>query len=314
MPEGFIAAAGHGSTILDKYGNIWHIATQAIAVRNNMERRLGLFPSFLDSDGILHTYTGFGDWPKKMPAKKFSSPDDIAVDWYLLSYGRQTLASSTYGDHRPAYAVDEDVRKWWSASTGNAGESLEIKLGAQSAIYAVQLNFADEGSSQLGRPTGFFYQYRVEVSKDEKEWTVVVDKSANNEDLCHDYIELEKPAEGQFIRVVNVKCPAGVKFSLYGFRVFGKQDKAKPAEPKLTVKRGTDVRDADLTWTAVADAVGYNIRFGTIEGKLYHNYIVYGGTTTKLTIHALIKNDKYFWAIDAFNEGGITRGTTVVTA
>src|SRR5690606_29336030 len=39
-PEGFAAAAGHGSTFSDTYGNYWHIGTITISQKHMFERRL----------------------------------------------------------------------------------------------------------------------------------------------------------------------------------------------------------------------------------------------------------------------------------
>lgn len=38
---GFMTGAGHGSTIEDAYGNLWHAATMRISVNANFERRIG---------------------------------------------------------------------------------------------------------------------------------------------------------------------------------------------------------------------------------------------------------------------------------
>jgi len=43
-------------------------------------------------------------------------------------------------------------RTWWSASSGRAGEWLLIDLQAVCQIKALQLSFADQNSTQLGRP------------------------------------------------------------------------------------------------------------------------------------------------------------------
>jgi beta-xylosidase len=77
VPEGFIGAAGHGSSTVDKYGNWWHISTMAIAAREHFERRLGLFPTFFDEDGEMYAYTGFADWPMIVPSGKINGPDDV---------------------------------------------------------------------------------------------------------------------------------------------------------------------------------------------------------------------------------------------
>ena len=76
-PEGFAASAGHSSTFQDKYGNYWHVSTMTISQKHMFERRLGLFPTFFDKDGVMHVYTGFGDFPFKLPTKKIESPDEL---------------------------------------------------------------------------------------------------------------------------------------------------------------------------------------------------------------------------------------------
>ncbi len=68
----------------------------------------------------------------------------------------------------------------------------------------------------------------------------------------------------------------------------------------------SDPRNVKLSWKKQSNAIGYNIRFGIAKDKLYRNYQVYGDTT--LTIHSLNKDQKYYFAIDAFGENGITSG------
>jgi hypothetical protein len=312
-PEGFIAAAGHGSTLVDNYGNLWHIATQAIAIRHNFKRRLGLFPAFVDANQTMYAYTGYGDWPFRVPDRKVNRPDDLRTGWCLLSYRKPVVASSTYRDHMPVYGVDEEIRTWWSAATSNPGESFTIDLGQDSRINAIQLNFADENSTRLGRSAGIYYQYIVNISSDGAAWTTIVNKSTNTEDLPHDYIELTLPVTARHIRVINVYTPPDMLFSLYGFRIFGNQQKRAPAAPRtLIARRDIDSRNVNLSWPAVQDAVGYNIRFGVSRDALYHNYIVYGQAKTSLQIRALRREARYWFSIDAFNEGGITRSTEVI--
>jgi hypothetical protein len=310
LPEGFIAAAGHGSSTQDRYGNWWHIASMAIAVREHFERRLGLFPTFFDADGEMYAYTGFGDWPIVIPDKKISGPEDVKTGWFLLSYDKPTFASSSAAQHPPNYAVNENVRQWWSAKTGGAGEFLAVNLSARSTINAVQVNFADEGSTQLGRVAGLYYQFHIDVSTDNVTWRTIVDRSTNTDDLPHEYFQLDAPVEALLIRIVNVRTPVPMLFSLFGFRVFGKQGRAPPPAPaNLAVSRHTDTRSVTLKWDAVAGAVGYNVRFGLDPKKLYHNYIAYSRTT--LDINSLLVGHDYWFAVDAFNEGGLTGGPVV---
>ena len=105
-PEGFIAGAGHSATFQDKYGNYWHIATMTISQKHMFERRLGLFTMFFDKDGLLYTYTGFGDFPFTVPRKKISSPVDLFPNWMLLSYNKPIEVSSEIASHPKKFAAD----------------------------------------------------------------------------------------------------------------------------------------------------------------------------------------------------------------
>ena len=51
---GFARGAGHGGTFLDNWGNYWHVSTISISVKNNFERRLGIWPAGFDNDGVLY--------------------------------------------------------------------------------------------------------------------------------------------------------------------------------------------------------------------------------------------------------------------
>jgi hypothetical protein len=60
---GFARGAGHGSTYQDPYGNWWHTATIVLGVKNNFERRIGIWPAGFDPDGVLYCNTAYGDYP-----------------------------------------------------------------------------------------------------------------------------------------------------------------------------------------------------------------------------------------------------------
>ena len=65
---GFARGAGHGSTFQDSYGNYWHISTIMLSVKNNFERRLGIWPAGFDKDDVMWCNTAFGDYPHFLPA------------------------------------------------------------------------------------------------------------------------------------------------------------------------------------------------------------------------------------------------------
>jgi hypothetical protein len=309
-PGGFATGAGHGSSFADIYGNYWHIGTVTISVREGFERRIALFPAFFDDDGEFYTYTGFGDYPMIVPDRKISAPEELFPSWMLLSYNKKVEASSTLTCFPAQNAVDENLRTWWSALTGDKGEYFSVDLGDIYDVHALQINFADQDAKLFGRNNDIYYQYVVEQSVDGKKWKTLIDTSHSKEDASHDYIQLKQPVKARYLKINNLKTPSG-KFSLFGFRVFGKGDKEAPqAVSSIIAERLNDRRTVKLKWEKVPNATGYNVRFGTHKDKLYNNYIVYGQNS--LTINALNANKPYFFSIDPFNENGVTRAKVIL--
>jgi xylan 1,4-beta-xylosidase len=307
-PTGFIAGAGHGSTFKDLQGRWWHIATMSISVRHMFERRLGLFPVRFLPDGQMVEDTYLADYPHLWAG------DRVPAGWMLLSYEKPVTASSTLESHEPEKAVDENVRDWWSAKTGNAGEWLTIDLKAVQIVMAVQIDFADEGSTAIGASQDP-YQYIVEGSTDGRQWKSLIDHRKVAKDSSQDYEELPVPASVRYIRITNDEMPNGAKFSLSGLRVFGVGQGSRPGkvsgvEVARSGKVPADQRAAEVSWKAAQGAEFYIVRFGTAPNSLLGSYQVYHATTKE--IRSLNAGVPYFFTVDAVNAAGITKGTKVV--
>src|SRR5688572_2132137 len=176
-PGGFARGAGHGATFRDKLGNLWHVATIAICVKNNFERRLGIFPAAFDKDGVLFCNTAYGDYPTYLP--RGANADHATgnfTGWMLLNYNKPVVVSSTLGGFAPNLAVDEDIKTYWSAATGNKGEWIQSDLGSVSTIRAVQVNYADQDAEVMGKVPGLYHRYRLHASGDATTWRTIVDK------------------------------------------------------------------------------------------------------------------------------------------
>ncbi|HZL11872.1 MAG TPA: family 43 glycosylhydrolase [Prolixibacteraceae bacterium] len=308
-PEGFINGAGHGATFADKYGNWWHIATMSISVKHMFERRLGLFPVTFDQEGNMVAHTEFADLPIVMPDYKYKDVSELFPGWMILSYKKTAESSSSLESNPPTLAFNEEVRDYWSAKTGDKGEWLCVDLGSVSTINAVQINFAENNTQLLGRNGILSQQYLLEYSSDKKTWKTMVDKTANTEDFTHQYHQLKKTLKARYFKVTNYRVPDGT-FAISGFRIFGTGTSKKPTKvSSFKMERdANDARNIKLSWEKQANAIGYKIRFGTAKGKLYRSYQVYSDTT--LTIRSLNKDQKYWFAIDAFGENGVTPGDT----
>ncbi len=302
-PTGFVAGAGHGSTFAGADGKWWHIATMTISMRDIFERRLGLFPTRFEPDGQLVTDTYLADYPR------YLGGDRGLVGWMLLSYDKPVTASSTLDGHEPAQAADEDIRTWWSAKTGDAGEWLQMDLGGVKHIEAVQMNFADEGVTTFAPMTDTKYGYVLEASDDGKTWKAIVDRRTAMRDAVNDYAQLDEPVMARHVRITNTHTPAGGKFSLSGLRVFGHGMGVFPGQVTSVkaTRHGDDPRRALVEWPAAAGADFYVVRYGIAPDKLFNSYQVY--QATQLNLGSLNRGTPYWFAVDAVNENGIRMGT-----
>lgn len=312
-PEGFAAGAGHGNTFMDDYGNYWHIGTMTISQKHMFERRLGLFPAFFDKDGTMYSITRFGDYPLMIPDKKINSFEDIFLGWMLLSFEKEVKVSSSIDSLPATHMTDENIRSYWSAATGDAGEYALLDLGEACDVYALQLNFAEHWTTVLGRVKGLAHRYTVEYSNDGKEWSMLVDKSKNDTDNSHVYLQLPEMVSCRYLKLTNIEVPDG-HFAISGFRVFGHGNGELPAEVAglKVVRDSADKRRVHLSWRKTDEATGYMISYGVDKHKMYHHYMLYQDTT--LTINSLNAGLDYYFSIEAFNENGIGKRTGQVKA
>ncbi|HSB92775.1 MAG TPA: discoidin domain-containing protein, partial [Flavitalea sp.] len=312
-PGGFIRGAGHGATFQDKWNNYWHISTLVVNVKNNFERRNGLWPAGFDNDGVMYANTAFGDYPTYLPNGEADHLKSRFTGWMLLNYNKPVQVSSTHGSYEPNFAVDENVKTYWSAATGNSGEWIQTDLGKISTINAIQLNYADQDvdSSFLGKIKNIYHQYRILQSDDGKKWKMLVDKSKNMKDVPHDYIELPQPVKARFLKLENIHIPSG-KFAISGFRVFGNGNGALPDTVKnfVVLRTEKDKRSAWIRWRPVDNAFAYNIYAGVEPGKLYNCIMVH--SANDYYFKAMDRNLPYYFQIEAINENGVSKRTEVI--
>jgi len=312
-PGGFARGAGHGNTFQDAWNNWWHVSTMVINVKNNFERRLGLWPAGFDAEGTLYSNTTFGDYPHYLPSGPADHLQPQFTGWMLLNYNRPVQVSSTLGGYLPNFAVDESIKTYWSAATANPGEYLQTDLGSVSTVRAIQINYADQDAQFLGKSKGVYHQYTLYSSLDGKTWKVLVDKSQNKTDVPHDYIELPTPTKTRYIKLENKHMPTG-KFAISGLRVFGLGSGAKPALVKglVVLRTEKDKRSAWLRWAPVDGAYAYNIYTGLAPDKLYSCLMVH--SANDYTFKGMDNNRPYYFAIEAINENGVSGRTPVLLA
>jgi hypothetical protein len=310
-PGGFARGAGHGATFQDKFSNWWHVSSMSVSVKNNFERRIGFWPAGFDKDGVMYCDQAFGDYPTFLPSNAKDHSRSYFTGWMLLNYNKPVAVSSTLGSYYPNYAVDENIKTYWSAKTADEGEWIQTDLGNISTVNAIQINYADHDAEFLGKSLGVYHQYKIYESKDGIKWNVLVDKSNNKTDVPHDYIELTQPVQTRFLKLENIHMPTG-KFAISGFRVFGNGNGNKPdAVQNLTVLRTEkDKRSAWIKWKPVDNAYAYNIYLGVAPDKLYNCIMVYG--SNEYWLKAMDKEVPYYFSIEAVNENGVSEKSKII--
>ena len=306
-PGGFATGAGHGSTVCGPGGIYWHFGTIHLSINYKFERRLCMFPTFFDEDGVMYSDTYFGDYPHY-------SPDQVSRQttsggfrgWMLLSYGKPVKASSQLESYPVENVTDENLKTFWVAGKNDDKQWVVIDLEEVSDVYALQLNFFDyEETGFWGRMPNLRQRYLVEASVDGARWRVLVDYRNSFRDAPHNYIELDQPIEARYIRYRHHYVP-GKNLAMGNIRVFGLGRGKKPATVKgFTVVREADERNVRISWKAVKGAQGYNVLWGVAPDKLYSSWMVYGDNS--LDLRALTVGQKYYFAIEAFNENGISQ-------
>ena len=304
-PGGFANGAGHGATFQDNWSNYWHVSTIGICVKNNFERRIGIWPAGFDEDDVMYCNTAFGDYPTYLPDGKEDHLKSRFTGWMLLNYNKPVTASSTLGSYSANSAVDESIKTYWSAVSADEGEWLQSDLGVLSTVHAIQINYADQDAEFLGKSMGVYHRYKIFESTDGKKWKLLVDKSRNMTDVPHDYIELKTPVRTRYLKLLNIHMPTG-KFAVSGLRVFGygQGDKPEAVKELIVLRTNRDKRSAWLRWSPVDNAYAYNIYMGTEADKLYNCIMVYG--TNEYWLKTMDTEKTYYFSIEAINENGVS--------
>ena len=307
-PGGFANGAGHGSTVIGPGGQYWHFGTVAISVNVNWERRISMVPAYFDKDGLMYCNTSFGDYPHFAPA----IPGKMGqfAGWMLLSYKKPVKASSFADQYRPENIVDESIKTFWLAAKNDDQQWMEIDLVNHGKVYAVQVNYHDYKSNMYGRIPGLYHRYVIEGSVDGEKWLTLVDRKNSFRDVPNDYVELGSPQTVRYIRYKNIHVPTP-NLSISGLRVFGLgQGKVPVMVKNLAVNRYKDRRDAMITWDQQKNCQGYNVLWGIAPDKLYSSWMVYD--KNQLELKSLTVDQDYYFAVEAFNENGVSERTKVV--
>ena len=344
---GFARGAGHGSTFMDNSGNYWHISTIMLSVKNNFERRLGVWPAGFDKDDVMWCNTAFGDYPTFLPAslnpskggtledsvklKRLNTVAESSLDtpsigrqrladgaaegrvawftgWMLLNYNKSITVSSTLGGYHANNANDEDIKTYWSAASGNKGEWIQTDLGNVSTVNAIQINYADQDVDS---------NRLGKVNDQYHQYKMYYSSDGKKWNALADKSNNKTDVPHEYVEMTSPVQARFIKlenihmpagkFAISGLRVFGIGNGAKPDDVKTFFVLRTE-KDKRSGW----------IKWSPVNNAFAYN-IYYGTAPDKLynCIMVLQNNEywfkgmdklkTYYFSIEAINENGVSK-------
>jgi hypothetical protein len=181
-----------------------------------------------------------------------------------------------------------------------------LDLQRECEVKAVQVNFTDYKSGIFDSDSTVYTQFKLYHSPDGLKWELLADLTKEKRDRPNAYIELEKSVKTRYIKYEHVYV-ASRNLAVSDIRVFGNGFGKPSVTPKnLSARRDNDPRNVFITWEPVKGAIGYNILWGIKPDKLYQTYQRFADEGNMLEIRALTIGQDYYFAIEAFNENGVS--------
>ena len=139
---------------------------------------------------------------------------------------------------------------------------------------------------------------------------MLADKSKNQYEVPHDYIQLTQPVKARYVRLENIHMPTGL-FAISGLRVFGNGHGVKPSPVAnlIILRTEKDKRSAWIKWKPSDDAYAYNLYYGRHPDKLYTSIMIYD--RNEYWLKTMDKEKPYYFAIEALNENGVSARSVV---
>jgi len=128
-----------------------------------------------------------------------------------LGRNTPTSASSEAAGHSARLADDGDAATFWQANDGGDHAWWQVDLERLVEVTQTRLTF----------PSAANYRFKIEVSTDAAQWTLVEDQSHTNNTVAVRANTAAKGACGRFLRVTFTNLPSGVPAALAEVEVFG---------------------------------------------------------------------------------------------
>ncbi len=211
---------------------------------------------------------------------------NIALNKYSISDSQQSGNIASNGN-------DGNTSTRWCAADGSFNHWWTVDLGA---LYNIN------GSQVTWEKAGKIYKYKVEVSTDNSNWTLKVDKTNNtsNQQVQTDSFSTNA---ARYVRITVTGMESGCWASFSEFKVFGVNnniDTQAPTAPSQLIVTAPISSEVALNWNASYDNTG-------VAGyKVFRNGIQVGNVTSGTSYRdtGLTADTVYVYSIVAYDAAG----------
>lgn len=257
--DGTIHGPGHHS-VLEEDGRYYIVYHRHNNPRSGggFHRQIAIDEMFFDENDdirrVVPTHKGVSDLVRTKDVK------------HDLAFGKPVDVSSYYSeDFRPSFAVDDHNGTLWRSKENHQPAWISIDLGEVQDVRTVLVQFE--------YPT-YAYQYRVETSRDGRQWESFVDRSDNNR-WASPILE-HGNAAARYVRlhILNTQLP-GLPRGIWNIKVFGERlaqetiwsgEQEMPVEDARTGKLLHIDADAYSEGQRVDHIDNKGVLLGTLEG------------------------------------------------
>lgn len=218
--HGLVSGAGHGCVVEGPDDTLWAFYTCRVCASHVYERRIGMDRILIDENGELYC-EGVTDTPQFAPGEAREGSTGLLPLTFQLH--ARVKGTSMKEGRESFYALEPTLNTWWQPADNDPLPQLTVRLAANYRVSASRVIWQDTGLDYDGGTLPGPIQYKIELSKDEKEWLTVLDCSQNDRDLTVDYRTFPS-ACGALARLTILGAPAGIRPGVVSFSVFGTRE------------------------------------------------------------------------------------------
>ena len=256
----------------------------------------------LDTGGQTTDGTGMQSWFSSSSWNqqwKFVNITPATIPAGLISQFRPVTASSSSGGLLPESAVDGTTLTPWTANGGGYPQWWRVDLGSMHNLTNIITYWYP----------GWSFQYRIEVSSNDVNYTVAVDATGN---AVVGTTTNTFSAAARYVRITTTGItPSGGWASFLDCQIYGTPQ--IPAAPAGLVATPASSRQINLSWTDKAGVASYSVKRSTTNGGPY-TIVASGVKGTSYSDSGLTGSTPYYYVVSAVNGTGESSNSAQATA